>query len=250
MKTARFIYKDGKHTVYANVTLKNDGKISVNVPSVKSSILRFRVKQLANTIVKNNFVDDSILEVTEVGCVDSKLLSELKVHTKELKYAYIERTKQYANGMYDVCVEKSKWTDKQWYEKYNVMYEVRRPGTTMEFVTVAVSDHYSKKHSRMLNDQSKVKDTLHLGREKFVEKRVKEAEYHYEDSMVRLCKKLNEVGVMEETDFTVTSQVLNDNFECYITHPNGVVKAWTIIAGGPIQQPHYRYLVNNKINNN
>lgn len=60
---------------------------------------------------------------------------------------------------------------------------------------------------------------------------------------MKLATRLKEKGVTETTELEIKSSRISENFECRIYHDGKVTTAWTIIASGPIQRPHYRYLV-------
>ena len=246
MKTAKFSYQEpGKVKIFGSVTLKNDGKVSVslNNSSHYSSYMRLKAKNLANQIVKDNFVHPLAYDFNEVKTfIDSKLVAELYIHTKELKTLYIEETKKYADSKHKHCLEREHWTTQQWYDEYGLKYKIRHEGSDRAFALLE-SGYNSKVYGFMLNHKSEVKKILELGLEKYKAQEVKYAEQHYEDSITRLSVRLNEKGITDESKFTITSGHIGMNFECYINHENGLTKAWTIIASGPIQRPHYRYLV-------
>jgi hypothetical protein len=56
-----------------------------------------------------------------------------------------------------------------------------------------------------------------------------------------LSDRLLSKGISE--NFKINSGYVGINFEVVITHDKGQVKAWTIIACGPIVRPHYRYII-------
>lgn len=246
MKTAKFVYQQpGKGSIYGTVTLKNDGKVSINLnnSSRYSYMMRNGAKNLANEIVKAGFNHAAAYDFKEVkSYVDSKLVSELYKHTADLKTLYIEETKKYADRKYQHCIEREDWSTRQWYDDYGLPYTLKHEGTDREFPLLA--DKYNTKtYGFMQLHKSEVRQILEMGLEKFKAKEVKYAEQHYEDSITRLSIRLNEKGITDESKFTITSGRIDMNFECIINHEHGVTKAWTIIASGPVQRPHYRYLV-------
>jgi prefoldin subunit 5 len=83
---------------------------------------------------------------------------------------------------------------------------------------------------------------LHLGVEKFVEKQVKEAGEHYESSILKLSAKIEKKGLNIEK-LEVKSGRVGVNFETTLTDGEKIVRAFTIVASGDIQKPHYRYLI-------
>ncbi len=246
MKTAKFSYKEeGKGAIYGTVTLKNDNKVSVSInnSSHYSAYMRMKAKNLANKIVEADFIHDAAYDFKEVkSTIDSKLVKELYEHTKELKGVYIWRTKQYADSKYTHCEERKDWTTRQWYDEYKLPYKMVREGTPSEFASIERGYDY-KVYGMMQNHKSEVSSILKMGLESYKAKEVQYAEDHYRNSIERLSMKLNEKGITDESKFVITSGHIGDNFECVIHHEHGTTKAWTIIASGPIQRPHYRYLV-------
>jgi hypothetical protein len=83
---------------------------------------------------------------------------------------------------------------------------------------------------------------IQSGVEKFVEKQVKEAGEHYESSILKLSAKIEKKGLNIEK-LEVKSGRVGVNFETTLTDGEKIVRAFTIVASGDIQKPHYRYLI-------
>jgi cell division protein FtsB len=83
---------------------------------------------------------------------------------------------------------------------------------------------------------------IYLGIEKFVQKQVKEAGEHYESSILKLSAKIEKKGLNIEK-LEVKSGMVGVNFETTLTDGEKIVRAFTIVASGEIQKPHYRYLI-------
>lgn len=83
-----------------------------------------------------------------------------------------------------------------------------------------------------------------MGIEAFLEQVRKDAEEHYEYSIIRLAGRVEGKGLKFD-ELRVKTEVsrINVNIETVLTDGEKLVKAWTIIAFGPVQRPHYRYLV-------
>ena len=75
-----------------------------------------------------------------------------------------------------------------------------------------------------------------------VERMVKAAEKHYTNSIAKLALRIEKKGLNQDK-IEMTTGYVDVNITTTITDGEKVVKAWTIIAGGEIQKPHYRYLV-------
>jgi len=78
--------------------------------------------------------------------------------------------------------------------------------------------------------------------ENYVGKRIKEANTHYEQSIEKLAYRISQKG-LNVSNLKVKTSHIGVNIETTLTDGEKTVKAFTIIAGGPIQRPHYRYLI-------
>lgn len=76
----------------------------------------------------------------------------------------------------------------------------------------------------------------------FVTRMTKLAELHYEKSIAKLAARIEEKGLDQSNLKTVTAHV-GVNIETTLTDGEKTVRAFTIIASGEIQRPHYRYLI-------
>lgn len=148
------------------------------------------------------------------------LIEQLTEKTQDLKATYLEQVRVWAKNDFERIERLSKWYQtKEAYQNKDRYYQAQK------FL-------YRSGYS-----------TLQNGVEKYVEKELKNAELHYEQSIEKLVFRLNKKGVVDGSDFVITSGRVGVNFECRIEHDGKVTKAWTIIAEGAIQRPHYRYLV-------
>lgn len=83
---------------------------------------------------------------------------------------------------------------------------------------------------------------IKIGLEKYLEKQLKQAEEHYQNSILKLSVKIQSKGLNLDK-LEVKSGRVDVNFETTLTDGEKVVRAFTIIAEGEIQKPHYRYLI-------
>ena len=81
-----------------------------------------------------------------------------------------------------------------------------------------------------------------LAPEEFQAKALKKAEAHFSQSIEKLAARVAKKGLNVDA-CTVAAQYLDANLACTITDGEKTVSAYTIIAEGPIQRPHYRYLI-------
>lgn len=180
---------------------------------------------------------------TSVESVKKDLVDVLRKETETLRVQYIELTKKYAKESFDSMVERSKWPVTKWYDRYGIKYAMKE--TSKGLVPELHGQEYNRKDLYRMRDQMNLEDKIvnNIGFEKYEAKEVKYAEEHYEGSIQKLASRIKEKNLNEEKLRTVTSHV-GVNIETTLTDGEKTVKAFTIIASGPIQRPHYRYLVN------
>jgi len=78
--------------------------------------------------------------------------------------------------------------------------------------------------------------------EEYIDLNIKKAEKHYDDSIIKLALRIEKKG-LDLDKLEVSTSYLDPNISTTITDGVKNVCAYTIIAGGNIQRPHYRYLV-------
>ena len=78
--------------------------------------------------------------------------------------------------------------------------------------------------------------------DKYIADSVKNAEVHYEQSIEKLAARVEKKN-LEISNLKVETAHVGVNIETVLTDGNKMVVAYTIIAEGEIQRPHYRYLV-------
>lgn len=76
-----------------------------------------------------------------------------------------------------------------------------------------------------------------------ITKSLEMAAAHYEDSIAKLAARIIKKGLNEE-NITVRNGSIGVNINITITDGTKTVRAFTIVASGMIQRPHYRFLVN------
>jgi hypothetical protein len=144
------------------------------------------------------------------------LLETLKTQTESLKNQYIQMTAEWAKNDFE--------TLRQWAKDYN----------TGKFGFGEASKKYYRLPHYIVNSYGKV--------EQHIEKMVKDANTHYETSIAKLAYRIESKGLNQHNLNVVTSHI-GVNIETTITDGSKIVRAFTIIAEGLIQRPHYRYLV-------
>jgi len=145
-----------------------------------------------------------------------KLTEILKKETETLKIQYVEMTEKWAVKEFE-CL-------RQWANDYNAG----------KFGFGEASKKYYRLPHYIVNSNGRV--------EQHIEKMVKNAVEHYEFSIEKLAARIEKKGLNQDNLKTVTSHI-GVNIETTLTDGNKTVRAFTIIAEGEIQRPHYRYLI-------
>lgn len=179
------------------------------------------------------------------------LIETLTTNTQDLKNAFIEKTIENAKSTFEYCVKMYNKTLEEKFIMFNVPFEMveRLTGNGKELVAIMkrVTSPYSKYSQTPTEyyDYQKQNDKWYtiksLGLDKYIANETKYAEIHYESSILKLADRLTKKGITNE--FTIVSGRVGQNFEITIKSGDVVTRAWTIIAEGQIQRPHYRYLV-------
>lgn len=172
----------------------------------------------------------------------NKLINILKEETRQLKIDYIEKTISWADKDFDSFVAKSKWGIKDWADFLGVKTEERKMGNGKIEIGFIRGFYNTKESKTFANQQSEVRRVLAGGKSKYIETALKAANDHYEDSVHKLADRI--VKKEMNTDMiSVKSSYINHNMEATFTDGEKTVRAFTVLAWGPIQRPHYRYLI-------
>ena len=150
------------------------------------------------------------------------LIEILKAQTQTLKSQYINKIKDWAEKEFDDI-------SKADYVRFD---EVR-------------NKYFKQKFGKTKNEDNKINtnlNILNLGKDIFVNKQIKSAELHYESSILKLASRIMKKQLDTENLNVVTSHI-GININTTITDGVKTVNAYTIVAEGEIQKPHYRYLV-------
>ena len=143
-----------------------------------------------------------------------ELLAKLTEQTQELKAAYIQKTIEWSIEEYKRL--------KDFVNDYKTNYDVSK------------EKKYYSLPACVVNMNGKVED--------YTEIQVKKAEKHYYNSIEKLALRIAKKG-LNESNLKMSTSYLDPNISTTITDGEKTVSAFTIIASGMIQRPHYRYLV-------
>lgn len=151
----------------------------------------------------------------------TNLVELLKSETETLKVQYLQMTENWAVTNFE-SMKKSDFL----YLYKGTTYHKNRHGST-------------KSEDAMFN---KVANTLNKGFDAYLTGLIKDANDHYDSSIQKLAFRIESKGLNQELLKVETSHI-GVNIETTLTDGNKTVRAFTIIAGGEIQRPHYRYLI-------
>ena len=172
-----------------------------------------------------------------------ELINILKIETQSLKEQYIQKTKEWAERHFNHISPRQKWNEIQWCEYFGLTPEVANKGKgSMEFLSFPkgfYNSRQSREYRRLRDEAIKL---INMGKEKYIQKEVIKAEKHYEASIEKLAFRINEKSLDITNLKTLTSHI-GVNINTTLSDGQKTVKAFTIIAEGPIQRPHYRYLI-------
>lgn len=151
------------------------------------------------------------------------IIDILQKETKSLRDQYIKLTEEWA---------------KDYFSKLKTVKEVdfvnlrgwKNRGGNME--------HTKASFSAWQN----IRRIIDKGETSFIKSSVEDAETHYKNSIDKLADRISKKGLDIGNLKAKTSHV-GVNIETILTDGNKTVKAFTIIASGEIQRPHYRYLI-------
>ena len=151
----------------------------------------------------------------------SNLINILKTETETLKIQYVSMTKEWAGKDFERIESLS--------ERYNASGSMKEMGTY---------NYYSAQKFLHRGGYS----ILQKGIEKYIEFAEKEAVAHYNQSIEKLAVRIEAKG-LNQSEITVKTSHIEVNIDTVLTDGIKQVKAFTIIASGEIQRPHFRYLI-------
>lgn len=190
------------------------------------------------------------------------LVDSLRLATKELKEEYLKQIEKWSKQSFQTMLkmmDEVKENEKQLRKISDGRYEwnkwieewVSLPSWSSFIKGKEGSWTENKKgkfliHPRLaeqiFNKYYNQEDVKYVGQDVHIEKMLKHAENHYEGSLVKLAQRIIKKG-LNISKMTMKSGFMDMNLEIEMTDGEKSVKAWTIIASGMIQKPHYRYLV-------
>jgi hypothetical protein len=170
------------------------------------------------------------------------LIEILKSETQTLKEQYLLKTKEWATNYYKVCESRKDWYEVEWCKFFGLTPEIKNPNSKMQFLGYPKGFYNTAKSGQLHKYQNEIHRTLTMGLEKYIEKELRYAEMHYEGSIIKLADRIEKKGLNQDKISVITSHI-GVNINTTLTDGEKTVRAFTIIAEGEIQRPHYRYLI-------
>lgn len=174
--------------------------------------------------------------------MNTLLVKILETETQSLKNQYIEKRIAWAEKYFGTCTERKKWNEEKWAEFLGVKTSIANAGTNMEFVTFYKGFFSSRASVRFHNLRKESFKIVAGGLDNFIQKEKQKATNHYQNSILKLAERISKKG-LDINNITVQTSHIGVNINTVLTDGQKIVKAFTIIAEGEIQCPHYRYLI-------
>lgn len=152
------------------------------------------------------------------------LIDILTSETKSLKAQYIQFTDEWANQEF--------YRLRQWLKDFGAWERENYAKKEMR------NEYYRKQKIKASIPYEVFANKI----EQFVEKQIKNAEKHYTQSIAKLALRIEQKQLNINNLKAVTSHI-GVNIDTTLTDGEKVVRAFTIIANGEINRPHYRYLI-------
>jgi hypothetical protein len=161
------------------------------------------------------------------------LIDTLKKETESLRIQYIEMTQVWAVKDFNALVKFA--TDYNGGKFLIVNARGRSENDSQASKKYhGLPHHVSCRQSLVMQGQDPVQ--IHIDRA------VAMAERHYAQSIEKLAIRITKKG-LAQWNLRVGTSHIGVNIETILTDGIKTVRAWTIVASGQIQRPHYRYLI-------
>lgn len=175
----------------------------------------------------------------------------LRKELESLRVQYFDLTKKYAKETFQAMKDRKGWSLVKWYEFYGIPYEMKQPPSYKKPYAEplypknenrAERCHWWRNYNAMETKQRVEARIIKAGFDSYLGREMKRAEAHFESSLAKLSDRIEKKEFDIEKLRVFTSHV-GINIDTVLSDGVKTVRAWTVIASGPVQRPHYRYLV-------
>lgn len=170
------------------------------------------------------------------------LIALLKDQTTELKSMYIAKIREFAENEWNLQKARSSWKDLDWCKYMNIEPFMHNAGRYGEFLSFPKGFYNTTRARELSKLKNKISLVLRRNLADYINQQEQFAVDHYNDAIAKLAYRIEKKG-LDTNNLILKSTRLDYNFETLITDGTKIVRAFTILAWGPIQCPHFRYLV-------
>jgi len=193
--------------------------------NLRTYMVSYQVKATGPTEAINEYLNK---QESKTNAPIQVIIDLLKTELEPLRTIYHEKTEEWSKREFENITKLANLTQEQLLAQYGK----------------DVTETYRIIPQNIKDWNAGCKETVDQGITTYLEKTWKLAEMHYQNSIVKLAnrinnKKLNIKNLKAKTEYSR----VDVNISTIISDGEESVRAWTIIAGGEIQRPHYRYLV-------
>ncbi len=181
-----------------------------------------------------------------------ELLQKLLVETEPLRRDFLKKTEEFAMKTYKENQNRVFWRAEEWCNFLGIQpeYEDVKANKNGEITVVRVArfpkgfhnTHNAKTLDNVLKHVIKIKG---ITDDEFVKLEIENAQKHYQKSIDKLAFRIKEYK-LDENKIKLETTYIDQNISTIISDGDKTIKAFTILAWGEIQKPHYRYLIKNK----
>jgi len=172
------------------------------------------------------------------------IIDLLKVELEPLRIMYLEKTKEWAKVDFARVSEMASLTEYELHQKYGKELGTEGSAGMIRKQRIAKGMHTLYVEYEVRDRWYTSKEVVKRGLEEYLERARKNAETHYQSSIVKLAGRIDKKKLNIDKMKAITKYSKVDvNISTILSDGEKSVRAWTIIASGEIQRPHYRYLV-------
>lgn len=169
----------------------------------------------------------------------NKIIKILETELESHKIQYFAKIKEWANNYYDYLMNKRN----EYYSLDSKLVDAsNKYRLTKDKKYLTLQQEYENKYAFLQKLYYNSKTILSKGKERFIKKEEEKAKNHYKHVIDKLADRITKKELNID-NLKIKTVHIGINIETTLTDGNKIVKAWTIEASGPIQRPHYRYLV-------
>lgn len=170
------------------------------------------------------------------------LIQILENETESLKNQFIEKTKNWAEKYFYICEKRKTWKEEDWCNYLGIKSEIKNAGTSIEFLGFPKGFYNTSKSKEFIRYKNEMYSIIKIGLNDYIKKEEEKAFQHYKNSVIKLANRIKDKN-LNISNLTIITSHIGINLEMVLSDGIKTIKAFTIIAEGIIQRPHYRYLI-------